>query len=190
MGEAAFEQEIKRSRFIARIRHIENTAQARDWFTGIRMEFPDARHICWAYIAGPPDTTEQSLSDAGEPSGTAGKPMLNVLQHSGAGEIAAVVVRYFGGIKLGTGGLVRAYSSSVAEAMKLTRFSPKTFHEQLTLSCPFAEEHDARYWLQQCGGKLESVAYSNNVKLTCIVPQTELDKFLQKLPHAVELVKA
>ncbi len=81
-------------------------------------EFTDATHNCWAYVIGPPgDTSRVGMSDAGEPHGTAGRPMLTVLVHSGVGDIAAVVTRYYGGTKLGKGGLVRAYSGGVKSAI-------------------------------------------------------------------------
>lgn len=112
------EETIKRSRFIATVAHASTGAEAKMFISRIRNEFPDATHHCWAYVAGPPaDTARVGMSDDGEPHGTAGRPILTVLLHSGIGEIVAVVTRYFGGTKLGTGGLVRAYSGSVQNAV-------------------------------------------------------------------------
>ena len=112
------EETIKRSRFIATIAHAPTEESAKAFISGVRDEFPDATHNCWAYVAGPPgDTARVGMSDDGEPHGTAGRPMLTVLLHSDIGEIVAVVTRYFGGTKLGTGGLVRAYSGSVKNAL-------------------------------------------------------------------------
>jgi uncharacterized YigZ family protein len=109
------EDSIKRSRFITSLAHTETVEQAKTFIAAIQAEFPDATHNCWAFQAGPAgDSAFVGMSDDGEPHGTAGKPMLNVLLHSGIGEIAVVVTRYFGGIKLGTGGLVRAYSGMVS----------------------------------------------------------------------------
>lgn len=108
------EDSIKKSRFITSMAHTPDVESARDFVARIKAEFPDATHNCWAYNAGPPgDTAMVGLSDDGEPSGTAGKPMLNTLLHADVGEISVVVTRYFGGTKLGTGGLVRAYSGMV-----------------------------------------------------------------------------
>ena len=108
------EETIKRSRFLTSINHAPDAGAAREFVARIKAEFPDATHNCWAFNSGPPaDTASVGLSDDGEPSGTAGKPMLNVLLHSGVGETAVVVSRWFGGTKLGTGGLVRAYTSMV-----------------------------------------------------------------------------
>lgn len=108
------EETIKRSRFITTMARVETLDEARAFVAEIKDEFPDATHNCWAFAAGPPgDTARVGMSDDGEPHGTAGKPMLTVLLHGGVGEVAAVVTRYFGGVKLGTGGLVKAYSGMV-----------------------------------------------------------------------------
>jgi uncharacterized YigZ family protein len=113
-GVERVEQEIKRSRFITTIGPAPTVEAARGFVAQVSAEFADASHSCWAHVVGPPGSTSQiGMSDAGEPHGTAGRPMLNVLLHSGVGDIAAVVTRYFGGTLLGTGGLVKAYSGGV-----------------------------------------------------------------------------
>lgn len=112
------EQVIERSRFICTIVPARTTAEAQAFVKEMNAEFPDATHNCWAYVVGPPGSTSQvGMSDDGEPHGTAGRPMLTVLLHSGVGDVAAVVTRYFGGTKLGTGGLVKAYGGAVQEAL-------------------------------------------------------------------------
>lgn len=109
------ELEIKRSRFITWIGRADDGDAARELIGLAREEFPDARHHCSAYIHEVPDANRvERSSDDGEPSGTAGRPMLDVLAGSGLTNVAAVVIRYFGGVKLGTGGLVRAYSDAVS----------------------------------------------------------------------------
>ena len=113
------EQTIKKSRFIASVGHTPTVESAKAFIEKIKAEFSDARHNCWAYCAGPAGSTAQiGASDDGEPHGTAGRPMLTVLTHSDVGEITVVVTRYFGGILLGTGGLVKAYQSSVKMALE------------------------------------------------------------------------
>ena len=108
------EEMIKKSRFITTMAHAPSVEAAREFIDRIRAEHSDATHNCWAFQAGPPGSTAHvGMSDDGEPHGTAGRPMLNVLLHAPVGEIACVVTRYFGGIKLGTGGLVRAYAGMV-----------------------------------------------------------------------------
>lgn len=113
-GVQRVEEEIKRSRFITTVGPAPSLEAARASIAQVSAEFADASHNCWAYVVGPPGSTSQiGMSDAGEPHGTAGRPMLNVLLHSGVGDIVAVVTRYFGGTLLGTGGLVKAYSGGV-----------------------------------------------------------------------------
>jgi uncharacterized YigZ family protein len=113
------EEEIKRSRFITTVAPVETVEAARAFIAEVSKEFADASHNCWAYVVGAPGTTAQiGLSDDREPHGTAGRPMLNVLLHSGIGDIAAVVTRYFGGTLLGKGGLVKAYSGGVQLALE------------------------------------------------------------------------
>lgn len=108
------EDTIKRSLFLATFSHTSSVESAREFIAQIKAEHPDATHNCWAYQAGPPGSTALvGLSDDGEPHGTAGKPMLNMLMHADIGELSCVVTRYFGGTKLGTGGLVRAYGGMV-----------------------------------------------------------------------------
>ncbi len=113
------EQEIQRSRFITTIGHTPTAEAARAFIAEIRAEFPDATHNCWAYLVGPPGTTGTvGMSDDGEPHGTAGRPMLTVLLHGAVGDVTAVVTRYYGGTKLGTGGLVRAYTACVQQGLE------------------------------------------------------------------------
>ncbi len=115
---------IQRSRFITTVDVVASVDEAHQFIGHVAAEFPDATHNCWAFLAGPPGSTARiGMSDAGEPSGTAGKPMLQALVHGGVGDVAAVVTRYFGGTKLGTGGLVRAYGGCVKDALER---APKT----------------------------------------------------------------
>lgn len=112
------EQTIDRSRFICTLERASSPVDAQNFLREMNGEFPDATHNCWAYLIGAPGSTDRiGMSDAGEPHGTAGRPMLTVLQHSGVGDIAAIVTRYYGGTNLGTGGLVKAYGGTVQLAL-------------------------------------------------------------------------
>ena len=112
--EHSAEEIIKRSRFIVTVARVTTPEEAKAFVDRLKARHPDANHNCWAFNAGAPGTTTWiGASDDGEPKGTAGRPMLNVLLHCGVGEIAVVVTRYFGGTLLGTGGLVRAYQDLV-----------------------------------------------------------------------------
>ncbi|USR79820.1 IMPACT family protein [Arcanobacterium pinnipediorum] len=140
------ELEIKRSRFITLIRRVESLHSARDLLAQARAEFPDARHHCSAYIVSVAGAQPLNhSSDDGEPSGTAGRPMLDVLLGANLTDIAAVVVRYFGGTLLGTGGLVRAYSDSVRNCLTgVELVSPVTRSVQrITLPHSWAGKFDA-----------------------------------------------
>ncbi|MDR0238876.1 MAG: YigZ family protein [Deltaproteobacteria bacterium] len=109
---------VRRSRFIAAIAHCANIEDARAFIQTQRRRYTDATHNCWAFCAGPPGHTARiACHDDGEPHGAAGRPMLTVLLHSGVGELACVTTRYFGGVKLGTAGLIRAYQDAVRAAL-------------------------------------------------------------------------
>lgn len=109
---------VERSRFVATVQEAISPVAAQAFVAEIKAEFPDANHNCWAYLVGPPGSSDRiGLSDDGEPHGVAGKPMLTALQHSGLGDTAVVVTRYFGGIKLGKGGMVKAYTAAVQAAL-------------------------------------------------------------------------
>jgi uncharacterized YigZ family protein len=113
-GPHQVEEIIRKSRFITVASHAPDPDAAHAFVAEMRREYPDATHHSWAFVAGPPgSTTSVGMSDDGEPHGTAGRPMLTALLHGGVGEIAAVCIRYYGGTKLGTGGLSRAYSGGV-----------------------------------------------------------------------------
>ena len=170
--------EIRRSRFIAHIGRARDKKQALDFVSGIRTSYSDAAHNCWAYVAGKPNaTTDMGMSDNGEPHGTAGKPMLNILQHSGIGEIVAVVTRYFGGIKLGTGGLVRAYGGLVQTALKELVLTEETELKRLCISMPFAMESNVRHLLETLNLPIIAAAYTGNVVLDVNVPVDRVDDY-------------
>lgn len=124
MEEFRNEYVVEKSRFITTLYPCSTEEEAQAFINRINKEFWDARHNCTAFALGPKQEKQRS-SDNGEPSGTAGKPMLEVLKKTGITNVAVVVTRYFGGIKLGAGGLIRAYSHSVAEALRL---APKELH--------------------------------------------------------------
>ena len=110
---------IQKSRFISTIKRVQSLDEMRSFYEKIQKAHPKANHNCWAAVSGAPtDSGGYGCSDDGEPSGTAGKPILKVLQYSGLGQVGLIVTRYFGGIKLGTGGLVRAYTEAAQAAVE------------------------------------------------------------------------
>ncbi|WP_043528296.1 IMPACT family protein [Litchfieldella xinjiangensis] len=164
--------EIERSRFITWTCHAERAADFEAVLASARAAHPAASHHCSAFIAGPPGEQQAiGFSDDGEPGGTAGRPMYQVLEGSGLGQVGCVVIRYFGGIKLGTGGLARAYSQAVAQALDTLQtclFTPRS-HCQLALD--FAGESEARAWLESRNVQVTAADYgANGVILTLAWP--------------------
>lgn len=142
------EVEVERSRFIAWVCHAPDVARFEALLARARATYPDASHHCSAFIAGPPgEQTAIGFSDDGEPGGTAGRPMFQVIEGAGIGQIGCVVTRYFGGTKLGTGGLARAYSQAVLKALESLPRRDFTPRMALRLKIDFAGEAEARAWL-------------------------------------------
>ena len=137
----------------------------------VRDEFPDATHHCWAFVAGPPgSTTHIGLSDAGEPKGTAGRPMLTVLMHSGVGDIVAVSSRWFGGTKLGTGGLARAYGGGVQHALASLPTVLRVERVRLAVSVTFAHVAALRQLLRELDALVEGESYGADVRYAVAAP--------------------
>lgn len=170
---AMAEVEVKKSRFIARAFPVDNRQQALQCVALLHTEFPDARHICWAYVLG--NQTSAAMSDDGEPSGTAGKPILNVLQHKAIGNVLVAVVRYFGGIKLGAGGLVRAYSGAAQAVVEQLQLMPFVTLQSAEVLLEFSQEQVLRHWCQQHAVAVEEVAYGHHVSVLLKVPEAHWD---------------
>lgn len=169
------EWEIKRSRFITLIRRVRSEAEARDFIAWARGEYPDARHHCSAYLLhGAGSNPVERSSDDGEPSGTAGKPMLDMLRGSGMLDVAAVVVRYFGGVKLGAGGLVHAYSNSVKETLPLVSRVTRTRRELYTVEFPHAEAGRWEAELRARGVEIFDVSYGSSAIYTLAIDPGEM----------------
>ena len=176
------EETIKKSRFITLLAHTPGVEAARAFVQQIKAEHPAARHHCWAYVAGPPDDSQQlGFSDDGEPSGTAGKPMLAQLMGSQVGEITAVVVRYYGGIMLGTGGLVKAYGGGVQQALKQLARKQKVPMRRFQLRCDYAQLSDIERLVQRCEGELLKTEFLDVVSLTLALPHAQIAGFSQHL---------
>ncbi|MCA6220515.1 MULTISPECIES: IMPACT family protein [Photorhabdus] len=178
----SFTEEIKKSRFITLLEHTGGVDEAKAFIQQIKAQYPDARHHCWAFVAGAPDDSQQlGFSDDGEPSGTAGKPILSQLMGNNIGEITAVVVRYFGGIKLGTGGLVRAYGSGAQQALKLLETKYKVPQKLCSLQCEYAHISMIEQLLQKSSGQIISSEYAENVTLRISLPTTLVGEVGDKL---------
>jgi len=178
----SFSEEIKKSRFITLLAHTDGVEAARAFLQQVKSDHPAARHHCWAWVAGAPDDSQQlGFSDDGEPSGTAGKPMLAQLMGSGVGEITAVVVRYYGGIMLGTGGLVKAYGGGVQQALKALPRLQKVPMLTFTLSCDYAQLAEIERMIARFQGQLLRSEFLQCVSLTLALPHAEVAGFTRNL---------
>jgi uncharacterized YigZ family protein len=170
------QESISRSRFITTVASAATPEEARDFVAEIRIEFPDATHHCYAYVAGAPGSTAQiGMSDDGEPGGTAGRPMLAVLLGSGVGDIAAVVTRFYGGTKLGTGGLVRAYSGGVKAALAQLPLAEKVARRHLMLIGAYHWVSALDRLLPTYEAQAEERTYDANVTWRVTVPEERLE---------------
>ncbi len=173
-----FEEEIKKSVFITYLARTSSIDEAKAFVAKIKLKHSDARHNCWAFVAGrPEDSMKWGFSDDGEPSGTAGKPILAQLSGSGIGEITAVVTRYSGGIKLGTGGLVKAYGGGVQQALQLIETVEKRITAKIILGCDYNLVSLIDSLLQQFAGKQISADYSNKVIMTVELEKRIISEF-------------
>lgn len=174
--------EIKKSEFLAFAYPVDSREQAMIHVQKLRQTYPDARHHCYGYIIGDPhNTTSAGFDDDGEPNGTAGRPILNVLQHKAIGNVIVVVVRYFGGIKLGAGGLTRAYASAAqmaVDVMDLVDFIPKS---SLSIATDFAYEAQVRYLIDAAGGQVLGVDYADQVIIKALVDCAKVAGFVENL---------
>ncbi|WP_244827659.1 YigZ family protein [Caballeronia sp. TF1N1] len=155
------EIDIRKSRFIALAIPVANRDAAMRELERLRAEHPSATHVCWALLAG----GQSGMSDDGEPSGTAGRPILEVLRHHEVDGVLAAVVRYYGGIKLGAGGLVRAYTDAIASAMQLAERVERIEQGVVEIDIDYADEARVRRWIEQNAAELVESAYGMRVRL-------------------------
>jgi len=153
---------IKKSRFIACVQAVPDRASAQAVVAQLRMEHPGAAHVCWALLAG----GQSAANDDGEPGGTAGRPMLEVLRRQDLEGVLATVVRYFGGVKLGAGGLVRAYTDAVAQALLTATKVQLRKTMQLRCSVPYAMEGVVRREVHAAGAVLGEVTHGDGVEIS------------------------
>lgn len=176
------EQTIKRSRFIASVGHTPGVEDAKAFIEQIKAEFEDARHNCWAYCAGAAGSTDRiGASDDGEPHGTAGRPMLTAVTHSGIGEVTVVVTRYFGGILLGTGGLVKAYQSSVKMALEAvpTRIRTKTKRIKFSVEHRFVNQVLRK--IETANGRILEKNFDMDADFDVEIPEDLAETFAKEL---------
>lgn len=179
---ASAELLIKKSRFIARVEPVEGRAEAQQIVARLWQQHPDARHVCWALMAG----GQSAAVDDGEPSGTAGRPMLDVLRHQQLEGVLATVVRYFGGIKLGAGGLVRAYTDAVAQALLHAEKVPQQATALLRFHISYAQEGVIRHALQEASAQNLQISHADQVCVQASVLQEQQAELVRRIIDATQ----
>ncbi|MEN3113125.1 IMPACT family protein [Uliginosibacterium paludis] len=171
---------IRKSRFIGCVQPVAGRAEAREVVASLWAQHPSASHVCWALLAG----GESAAVDDGEPGGTAGRPMLDVLRLQDLDGVLATVVRYYGGIPLGAGGLVRAYSDSVAQALRQAERIPVVRLCRLACDAPYALEGMIRRAIEREGARLEAVAHGEQVSFEIVLPEQAASGFRAQVSEA------
>lgn len=170
------EQDIQKSRFITTAAHTPTVEEAKAFIARVRQEFADATHNCWAFVVGPPGSTAQvGMSDDGEPHGTAGRPMLTALLHGGVGDVAMVVTRYFGGTLLGKGGLVRAYTAGVQQALESLPTTERVRKTRLAVEVEYTHVDGLRRLLPSYEVQVLGEEYSATVGYRLELPVSQVE---------------
>jgi len=171
---------VRRSRFVTTLARAPTPGDARDVVAAVRREFPDATHHCWAFVAGPPgSTTQLGMSDDGEPQGTAGRPMLHALLHGGVGEVVAVCARWYGGVKLGTGGLGRAYAGGVKRALGVLPTTELVERVRVRVTVGYSDVETVQRLAREVEVVIEDEVYAKDVTLDCGVPEALVGSFTE-----------
>jgi len=190
VNQACTEIEIKKSRFIGYSKKASSRQHALDFVNELRETYPDARHICWGYVIGDPqNSTNSGCNDDGEPSGTAGKPILAQINYSNIGNVVVAIVRYFGGIRLGAGGLVRAYREAAQNALVALETEDFVRLEEIIIHLPFNEENDIRRLILNLGGQIKASDYSSMVSLAVLLPSSHLPDLELSLGNKAAYIK-
>jgi uncharacterized YigZ family protein len=171
---------VKKSRFLGFVAPVADRAEAQAFVARLRTEHADAAHVCWALLAG----GQSAAVDDGEPGGTAGRPMLDVLRHQDLEGVLAAVVRYYGGIKLGAGGLVRAYTDAVAQALLTVEKVAIVRYTELHCTLPYSLEGVLRRELAGAGANLLEVGHAQRVTLAFRVAETAAPGLVAQLNEA------
>ncbi len=175
---------VVNSRFITSISPASNVEEARDFIKRIRAEFPDATHHVPAFIIGHGASVTEHCHDDGEPAGTAGRPVLSVLRGSRIGDIAVVVTRYFGGTKLGKGGLVKAYGDAARAGLESLPLAKKVATHTLLAAVPYSFFDESRLLVQAFGGEMLDESFGVDVTITVRLEETRTESFRAALYDA------
>ena len=169
----------KRSRFIGQVRPVETEEEARAFVEQVKKKHYDARHNCWCYRLR--DGGVERYSDDGEPQGTAGQPMLNVFQREEVTNVVCVVTRYFGGVLLGAGGLVRAYTQSAKDALDAAGISVVRRWVEAAVPCPYSFFDRVKLEVEAHGGVLGETEYAADVTVHALLPEGQVEAFSARM---------
>ncbi len=179
-GHCTAEEIIKKSQFIVNCFHVENEGKVEEILKSIQKEHYKATHNCYAYVLGREKET-QKHNDDGEPSGTAGKPILESILHNGLTNILIIVTRYFGGIKLGAGGLVRAYSGTATLGINQSTHVKMQYSSLMEISCEYTNLGKIKDYLAKNQIKEEEAIYDDKVRIHAYIPISDEEKIQQDL---------
>lgn len=171
----------KKSKFIADVFYVESIEEAEEKVKEIKKKYFDARHNCFAYSVFTKEGIVNRFSDDGEPSGTAGSPMLNILNARGLTNLVVIVTRYFGGILLGTGGLVRAYTGAIQEALNQITEVCKDLGLEVKFQTTYPDLEKLKYYLKQNNIEITNIEYNENVEVFVDITKIKYDKFIQEI---------
>ena len=171
---------IKKSRFLGTAAYVDNEEEARNMVAEVRKQHYDARHVCYAYSIGD-ENPSLKFSDDGEPGGTAGKPILSVIQGSGISNVIIIVVRYFGGVLLGTGGLVRAYSQAAAEAVEAAEKKTICMSCLYDVTLEYGDFDKVKYLLDMNDKVSYEVNYTDKVIVSFSVPEESAEELIKQI---------
>ena len=190
-GKVTAEVEEKKSRFIANLFYVESVEEAENCLKQIKKKYYDARHNCYAYVVKEENIIKKS-SDDGEPSGTAGSPILNVIERNNLCNVIIIVTRYFGGILLGTGGLVRAYTEAATNAVNQAKIVEQEKGLEVEFEVSYADIEKFKYYCNLKNIKIVNIAYTENVKIVIDLTEEEKNEILEeykyneKLPNIIK----
>jgi uncharacterized YigZ family protein len=184
---SSFELIEKKSEFIGQAAHCNNEAEAMVFVESVRQNHPKARHVAFAAIfEAPHGGVGERMSDDGEPSGTAGKPILDALTKSGMSGVVVTVTRYFGGVLLGSAGLIRAYSTAASGALKAARRARVIPHTRCELTVSYPQLGTLDHVLESLSGRVEQRDYSDVVHSVVVIRTSELERFFDRVREAFQ----
>lgn len=170
----------KRSKFLAFAHHVEDVAEVKDIVAGYRKKYYDARHVCYAYMLGP-ERQEFRANDDGEPSSTAGKPILGQINSNELTNILIVVVRYYGGVNLGTSGLIVAYREAAADAIAHSEIETRQVEEIITYNFPYPMMNDVMRIVKDMQPRIVSQTYDNTCEIKLSIRKSEAEQLRNRL---------